>query len=39
MVVNHGDASGQELLQVVSHIQDTVSQTFGVQLQPEVRLV
>lgn len=39
VVVNHGDASGQELLQVVSHIQDTVSQTFGVQLQPEVRLV
>jgi UDP-N-acetylmuramate dehydrogenase len=39
VLVNHGQASGAELLQLAEHISDSVQQRFGIRLEPEVRIV
>lgn len=39
VLVNHGDASGSELWQLAQRIMDNVQQVFGVQLEPEPRII
>lgn len=36
-IVNHGDASSADIVDVFNHVQDTVLERFGVLLEPEVR--
>lgn len=38
-VVNTGDATAQDVLNLIKHIQDTVYDKFGVKLETEVKLV
>ena len=38
-VVNTGDATAQDVLSLIKHIQDTVYAKFGVKLETEVKLV
>lgn len=38
-VVNKGDATAQDVLDLIKHIQKTVKEKFGVSLEPEVRLI
>jgi len=35
VLVNHGRATGGELLAVAQHVIDTVAERFGIQLEPE----
>jgi len=39
VLVNHGDASGAELLALARRVADSVEQRFGVRLEPEPRIV
>ena len=39
VIVNHGSASGEEILQLARTIQSTIHDTFGVMLEPEPRIV
>lgn len=39
VLVNYGSASGKELLELASQVQFRVHSTFGVQLEPEPRIV
>lgn len=39
VLVNHGSATGQELLALARHVQDTVQARFGVALEPEPRII
>jgi UDP-N-acetylmuramate dehydrogenase len=39
VLVNHGDATGHDLLQLAKHVQNTVNDKFGVMLEPEVNIV
>ena len=39
VIVNHGSASGEEILQLARTIQSTIFDTFGVSLEPEPRIV
>jgi UDP-N-acetylmuramate dehydrogenase len=39
VLVNHGHASGAELLAVARRVVDSVEQRFGVRLEPEPRIV
>ena len=39
VLVNHGDASGTELLALARRVADSVEQRFGVRLEPEPRIV
>jgi len=39
VMVNHGGGSGREILAFSAHVQDTVREKFGVELEREVRLV
>jgi UDP-N-acetylmuramate dehydrogenase len=39
VLVNHGGASGQELAQLASQMQDSVEAKFGIRLEPEVKLI
>ncbi len=39
VLVNHGGATGDELLQLATHVQDTVAARFGVALEREVNVV
>lgn len=39
VLVNHGSATGRELLAVARHVQDTVDARFGVRLEPEPRIL
>ncbi len=39
VLVNHGNATPQDVLTLSQHIQTTVHQRFGIQLQPEPRFV
>ncbi len=38
-VVNRGNASCADVMNVIAHVQKTVEEKFGVRLQPEVRIV
>jgi UDP-N-acetylmuramate dehydrogenase len=38
-VINKGDATAQDVLDLIKHIQDTVYDKFGVKLETEVKLV
>lgn len=39
VIVNHGNAKGDELVGVARMVQKTVKETFGVTLQPEVNII
>lgn len=39
VIVNHGDATGQEILELAKNIQQSVHDTFGIKLVPEVNIV
>ena len=39
VIVNHGSASGEEILQLARTIQSTIFDTFGMMLEPEPRIV
>lgn len=38
-VVNKGGATAEDVLNLISHVQKTVMEKFGVRLEPEVRLI
>ncbi|HIS47677.1 MAG TPA: UDP-N-acetylmuramate dehydrogenase [Candidatus Scybalocola faecigallinarum] len=38
-VVNTGDATAQDVLALIRHVQDTVYSRFGVTMEPEVRII
>ncbi len=38
-VVNKGGATAKDVLDLIEHVQKTVEEKFGVQLEPEVRLI
>ena len=38
-VINKGGATAKDILDVISHVQDEVKKQFGVELQPEVRII
>ena len=39
VIVNHGNASGQQLFDVAREVRDTVWQQFAIELEPEVRIL
>ena len=39
ILVNHGDASGEQIMQLVSDIQRSVQQQYSIQLEPEVNIL
>ncbi len=39
VLVNHGQASGQQILELAMDIRDSVKQKFGVTLEPEVNII
>lgn len=39
VLVNHGNASGEQLWALARHVQDTVQARFGVALEPEPRII
>ena len=39
VLVNYGNASGQEILQLSQNIVQQVSQTFGISIVPEVNII
>ena len=38
-VVNTGDATAADVLNLIRHVQNTVKKNFGVELEPEIRLI
>ena len=38
-VINRDNASSKDILELIRHVQETVMEKFGVQLEPEVRIV
>jgi len=38
-IINHGQASAQDLERLIRHVRDTVARVHGVMLEPEVRIV
>ena len=38
-IVNEGDATASDVLAVMRHVRDTVGEAYGIDLQPEVRLL
>lgn len=39
VMVNHGQATGEEILELAGHVKDTVNEKFGVALEPEVWII
>lgn len=39
VLVNHGNASGQEVAELAEYIQDKIKAQFGILLEPEVRII
>ncbi|RDX35262.1 UDP-N-acetylmuramate dehydrogenase [Kangiella sp. HD9-110m-PIT-SAG06] len=39
VLVNHGQASGDDILSLAAHVRDIVMQKFGVKLEPEVWII
>jgi UDP-N-acetylmuramate dehydrogenase len=39
VLVNHGGASGRDILALARRIQDSVAQRYGIVLEPEPRIV
>jgi len=39
VLVNYGNATGQEILDVSKHVQDTVYKTFGIKIEAEVNVI
>ncbi len=39
VLVNYGGASGEDILRLARHIQETVKEEFSIELQPEVNIV
>ena len=39
VLVNHGNATGEEVLELAKTIQETVAERFGIQLMPEVNII
>jgi UDP-N-acetylmuramate dehydrogenase len=39
VLVNHGKATGRQLLDLALRIADSVRQRFGVELEPEPRII
>jgi len=38
-IINHGQASAQDLERLIGHVRETVARVHGVALHPEVRIV
>lgn len=38
-IINKGNATCQEVLDLIRHIQNTVNQKFNIQLEPEIRII
>ena len=38
-LINLGDATSRDFMELVGHVQDTVEEMFGVRLEPEVRII
>ena len=38
-VINRGGATAADVLALIRHVQDVVGQTFGVHLEPEIRML
>jgi UDP-N-acetylmuramate dehydrogenase len=38
-IINHGEASAQDLERLIAHVHDTVARVHGIDLHPEVRIV
>lgn len=39
VLVNYGNATGKQLFELANHVKNTVQQKFGIQLEPEVRII
>lgn len=39
ILVNYGEATSRQLIELANHIQNTVQQKFEIQLEPEVRII
>ncbi|WP_373072585.1 UDP-N-acetylmuramate dehydrogenase [Zeaxanthinibacter enoshimensis] len=39
VLVNHGDATGKEILELAHRIQEAVAERFGITIQPEVNII
>jgi UDP-N-acetylmuramate dehydrogenase len=39
VIVNHGSATGEEILRLARYVQSTIYNHFGVSLEPEPRIV
>ena len=38
-IINSGDATAKDIYELILHVQDTVSEKFGVELEPEVKML
>ena len=39
VLVNYGDASGEEILALAKHIQQTIQEKFGIELEKKVNII
>ncbi len=38
-VVNRGDATFKDVMAVIDHVRETVLKQFGIELEPEVKII